>query len=242
MLNQDAFAPDPNADAAEPDAPAVPAAPDANKVYAPLVGGGPDGTADAAGQAEAAAQAGVSSKRLVVTRGRFIQVQRLANPLVNEVIIGTEDKDIWNALDPHQERSFLDYYLNPRFALALQTVFGVPAGTANRTDLVNLLLKYSPNDRRYSELLRLDVSVPPTPLADQKRMGPLATPPDPAAWPNGRRPKDDVTDIATRVVGGPNYIAALAGDGVNVDDAPLSDTFPFLAAPEDGRDRFHENP
>jgi len=37
------------------------------------------------------------------TRGAWVQVQRLANPLVNEVIIGTEDKDRWNALDPSQK-------------------------------------------------------------------------------------------------------------------------------------------
>ena len=90
--------------------------------------------------------------------------------------------------------------------------------------------------------------MPPTPLADQKRLGPLAhdasgtSTPDPAAWPNGRRPKDDVTDVAVRVVGGPNYIGALAGDGINTDDAPLPDKFPFLATPSDGVTRVHQNP
>ena len=65
---------------------------------------------------------------------------------------------------------------------------------------------------------------------------------DAAGWPNGRRPKDDVTDIAVRVVGGPNYVAARAGDGVNFDDAPLPEQFPFLATPANGRDRQHDNP
>ena len=170
------------------------------------------------------------------------QVQRLANPLVNETIIGTEDKDRWNALKPDQESRFTDYYLNPRLALALELVYGVPAAKNNRTDLRDLLLKYSPSDSRLSELLRLNLNVPPTPLAQQKRMGPLATPADPASWPNGRRPKDDVTDIAIRVVGGPNYIGGRAGDGVNVDDAPLGNSFPFLATPANGRDRQHDNP
>jgi hypothetical protein len=86
----------------------------------------------------------------------------------------------------------------------------------------------------------LNVSVPPTPLAVQRRMGPLAAVPDPAAWPNGRRPKDDVVDIALRVVGGPNYIAARAADGVNTNDVPSPDSFPFLATPHDGRDRVHQ--
>jgi hypothetical protein len=175
-------------------------------------------------------------------RGKLVQVQRLANPLVNETIIGTEDKDRWNATEPEDEAEFLDYYLNPRLALALQVIIGVPAATSGRTDLRDLLLKYSPSDSRLSELLRLNLAVPPTPLAAQRRMTVLASPPDPAGWPNGRRPKDDVTDIAIRVVGGPNYIAARAGDGVNADDAPLSENFPFLGTPSDGRNRVHTNP
>ena len=174
--------------------------------------------------------------------GGFRQVQRLANPLVNEAIIGTVDKDRWNALEPDRESRFEDYYLNPRLALALELVFGVPAAKTNRTDLRDLLLKYQSSDTRLSELLRLNLLVPPTPLADQKRMTVLADTPDPAGWPNGRRPKDDVTDIAIRVVGGPNYVAARASDGVNTDDAALSGGFPFLATPFDGRNRQHDNP
>ena len=86
------------------------------------------------------------------------------------------------------------------------------------------------------------LTIETTPFADQKRMTVLADTPDPAGWPNGRRPKDDVTDIAIRVVGGPNYVAARASDGVNTDDAALSGSFPFLAAPFDGRNRQHSNP
>jgi hypothetical protein len=174
--------------------------------------------------------------------GRDTQVQRLANPLINETIIGTEDKDEWNSRTPEQEKRFRDYYVNPRLALALQLVFGVPAATTGREDLVNLLLKYQPSDRRLSELLRLNLNVPPTPLAAQRRMTVLASPADLAGWPNGRRPKDDVTDIAVRVVGGPNYIAGRAGDGVNTDDEPLLSSFPYLGTPDDGRNRQHDNP
>jgi uncharacterized protein DUF4331 len=165
---------------------------------------------------------------------RSVQVQRLANPLVNELIIGTKDKDEWNAVDPVEEKRFLDYYLNPRVALALELVFGVPAAKSNRTDLVSLLLGGTPNDFQLSELLRLDLSVDPKPLASQKRLTVLAG--DNAGWPNGRRPRDDVTDIAIRVVGGTNYINARAGDGVNVDDSDLMTQFPFLGLPADGRD------
>ena len=181
--------------------------------------------------------------------GQIEQVERLANPLVNEVIIGTPSKDQWNTVDQNQtnsESGFLDYYLNPRLALALQLVYGVPAATTNRTDLRDLLLTYG-GQGGYSDLLRLDLHTPPTPLASQKRLGPLAhdangnATPDAAAWPNGRRPIDDVTDIATRVVGGANYINAHAADGINVNDKPLPAAFPFEASPWDGRNRIHLN-
>jgi hypothetical protein len=192
--------------------------------------------------------------RGILTRGGWVQVQRLANPLVNELIIGTVDKDRWNALDPAQENRFEDYYLNPRLATALELVFGVPAAKENRTDLRDLLLKYpaaaaqaeevstahAGGEQRLSELLRLDLSVAPTALGDQKRLTVLAG--DNAGWPHGRRPKDDVTDVAIRVVGGQNYLDGRAGDGINVDDAPLSDSFPFLATPSDGVNRVHPNP
>ena len=173
---------------------------------------------------------------------RVTQIQRLANPLINETIIGTEDKDEWNTREPEQEQRFRDYYLNPRLALSLQLVFGVPAATTDREDLVNLLLKYQPSNTRLSELLRLNLGVAPTPLAAQRRMTVLADTPDFAGWPNGRRPKDDVTDIAVRVVGGPNYVGARIGDGVNTDDQALSTSFPFLGTPADGRNRQHDNP
>src|SRR5437867_5904646 len=173
------------------------------------------------------------------TAGPWVQIQRLANPLINEAIIGTEDKDEWNAREPEDESLFLDYYQNPRLALALQVVYGVPAATTGRDDLVDLLLKYNPTDAQLSELLRVDLSVAPTPFATQRRLTVLAG--DTAGWPNGRRPKDDVTDIAVRVVGGTNYINARAGDGVNTNDKLLSDTFPFLATPWGGRNRVHQN-
>jgi hypothetical protein len=195
-------------------------------------------------------------------KGKWVQVQRLANPLVNEVIIGLQDKDRWNATDPKDESRFQQYYLKPRLALALQLVFGAntgctpfgdascspnpPAatdlslGNFNRTDLVNVLLKYQPSDTKLSELLRLNLNVAPTPLASQQRLTVLAG--DNAGWPNGRRPIDDVTDVAVQVVGGPNYIGIGAGDGVNANDKALPASFPFIASPWDGRGRFHANP
>jgi hypothetical protein len=171
------------------------------------------------------------------SQGKWVQVQRLANPLVNEAIIGTADKDRWNALDPSQEARFVDYYTNPRLATALSLVFGASASPL--LDLRDVLLTYKPGDyRRLSELLRLNVSEAPVPLGSQQRLTVLAG--DKAGWPNGRRPIDDVTDVAIQVIGGANF--AGAGDAVSQNDKPLPDTFPFLATPWDGRNRQHANP
>ncbi len=176
--------------------------------------------------------------RGVTTRGPWVQVQRLANPLVNEAIIGTEDKDRWNALDPSQEAQFIDYYNNPRLATALELVFGADATPL--IPLPDVFLKYQgqSGDTPLSELLRLDVSVDSIPLANQNPLTVLAG--DGAGWPNGRRPIDDVTDVAIKVVGGANY--ATASDAVNTNDLPLPESFPFLSTPWDGRGRFHTNP
>jgi hypothetical protein len=170
-------------------------------------------------------------------REEWVQVQRLANPLINEAIIGTQDKDRWNRLAPQKESAFLDYYLNPRLDAALQAVFGAPASPL--LDLRDVLLTYTAgNYDQLSELLRLDVSVDPVALASQNPLTVLGG--DTAGWPNGRRPIDDVTDVAIRVIGGTNYIAA--SDAVQVNDKSLPEAFPFIASPWDGRNRVHQNP
>jgi hypothetical protein len=198
-----------------------------------------------------------------VNAGPLVQVSRLANPLVNELIINTPDKDRWNGTEPNDEAQFQAFYRNPVIATALQLVFGVPvvpfngSPADNRTDLIAVLLKYPGQNvpqngcgSPCSELLRLDLRVPPTAPEDQKRLGSVLGG-DPAGWPNGRRPNDDVTDIAIRVVGGNNYIAGKVGDGVNfladalgaggpnVTANGIAKNFPFLPTPQDGKNRRH---
>jgi hypothetical protein len=196
------------------------------------------------------------------TQGPLVQVARMANPLVNELIITTPFKDRWNATRPNAEATFQDFYKNPVIATELNLVYHVPivpldGSPANsRTDLMGILLKYpgqalagSNCGQPCSELLRLDLRVPPTPAETQMRLGAALTT-DPAGWPNGRRPNDDVTDIVVRVAGGKNYIAARAGDGVNfLAGAPtagipltangIAKEFPFLPTPYDGKNRRH---
>lgn len=191
-----------------------------------------------------------------VNAGPLLQVSRLGNPLVNELVIGTDQKDRWNTTDPADERQFVGFYLNSRLATAMNLRFGTSFPTTNRTDLVNVLLKYPSQPQSgtcgrndCAELLRLDLAVAPTPPAQQKRLAVLAG--DNAGWPNGRRPNDDVTDIALRVVAGfllnPAGTPRL-GDGVNFNIGAegsnlttngIYTVFPYLPTPHDGRNRRH---
>ena len=199
---------------------------------------------------------------------RFVQVARMGNPLVNELVIPTNMKDKWNATDAEDENNFVSFYCNSVLATALNTVFGTGFPTANREDLVNALLRYTPGppvcgsgktNEALAELLRVDLDVPPTPAASQKRLGPFAhdasgnATPDNAGWPKGRRPNDDVTDVALRVVGGILTTPATPnlGDGVNFNIGSVGSNktangiakeFPFLPTPHDGRDRRHIDP
>lgn len=187
--------------------------------------------------------------------GPWMQVSRLANPLVNELIIDTSSKDAWNSQEPDTEAQFQEFYKNPSFGLALKLIFGFDVPETPRTDLMSVFLKYpgqSVNDLNCgnpcSELLRLNVKVSPTQPENQKRLGGLADVPDLAGFPNGQRPNDDVTDIALRVVGGELYTVNRAGDGVNfLQGAQGSNltangiykVFPYLPTPYDGRNRRH---
>lgn len=190
---------------------------------------------------------------------RWQQVSRLAEPLVNEVLIPLGKKDLWNRSDPANDRAFEKHYLRPELAGILNQLYAIGAPTENRIDLTTVLLTGIPPDNGLglpttaingkpakADLLRLNLAVPPTPFAAQDRLGLLAGQAD--GFPNGRRLIDDVVDIEERAVAGvlappfglpaPNGAnAALApqlGDGVNANDVPFLPSFPYVATPGAG--------
>jgi uncharacterized protein DUF4331 len=193
-------------------------------------------------------------------RGPWKQIQRLANPLFNELLIGTEMKDFWSRSLPKDDAQFAQFALDPLIARVAQAAFGgafdIP--TPPRLDLLPLV-KYLPPiaaagtpQGPVADLLRLNVGVAPTAYASASRLGLIGG--DAAGFPNGRRVFDDVTDIVLRVaVGGilttdqsgvslnrfPNN---RLGDGVNVNDKSYSATFPYVAPSQGGRDRQHKDP
>jgi hypothetical protein len=175
--------------------------------------------------------------RGAVTRdsGNWVQVDRLGNPLVNEVIIPTGMKDLWNSYQPWSESKFKQDYTNPILAAVINKLYKLGAPETNRDDLVAVLLtgvpKLNYTGPKLADVLRLNLSIPVT--ANPNRMGVLGG--DNQGWPNGRRLGDDVIDIAEQAVGGFLKGTKLPlGDGVNADDMKPMASFPYVADPQSG--------
>ena len=78
----------------------------------------------------------------VDSRGDWVQVSRLGNPLINEVVIPLGKKDLWNSSKPRRDSQFLDRYTSPELATLINVLYpGLPdTPTMNRSDLVAVLL------------------------------------------------------------------------------------------------------
>jgi hypothetical protein len=162
-----------------------------------------------------------------VQGGAWSEVSRLGMPLVNELVIGLPDKDLWNTSVPSGDGQFIDYVTNPSLPVLLQALFG-PAGVLApnvypRTDLEAAFLTgikglNQPLTPTPAEELRLNTSTAVTPIATQNDLGVLGG--DNAGFPNGRRPIDDVVDITLRVAMG---VLLTPYDGSASDPDPASD-------------------
>lgn len=140
----------------------------------------------------------------------FQQVDRMGVPLVNTVLIPFARKDEYNASKPSDDA-------NGKF----------------RDDIVATLKSLGTNDANIAvltgiavtngDLLRLNTHTPNVGLQG-------GTNPE-AAFPNGRRPADDVIDILVTII---NNGSAL-GDSVNANDLSFQDNFPFLALSQQPR-------
>ncbi|CAH0179068.1 hypothetical protein SRABI118_01189 [Massilia sp. Bi118] len=191
--------------------------------------------------------------------GAWSQVSRVGMPLVNEVVIGMDDKDRFNTSKPKDDAQFINYVTNPVLPAVVETLFPSAKAPTNfpRNDLVTVFLKGLPGVNQpknvvASEMLRLNTSIAPTPQASQNQLGVAGG--DNAGFPNGRRPADDVVDASLRVAMGALCVLTGANDALGVGckpgDAPagglkLTDgvrktatdfkaAFPYLNAPLPG--------
>lgn len=185
--------------------------------------------------------------------GEPLQVSRLGFPLVNEVVIGLPDKDKFNSSEPMNDAQFSNYVLNPSLPFLLELLFADAGAVAPknfpREDLVlafggvpglNLPAAVAAGTFPRSEMLRLNTGIAAKPAGMQMNMGVLAG--DTSGFPNGRRPGDDVVDIALRVMMGalisdatvaPNNTAPFT-DQTTVSAADFNISFPYLKDPLPG--------
>ncbi len=187
--------------------------------------------------------------------GNWVQVSRLGAPLVNEVVVPLDKKDVWNSSKPVNDAQFANYVADPELAKLLNLLYGVKVppqgafGSANqRDDLIAIFLTGIPDltnsgVTKASEQLRLNTAVAPN--ATPSRLGVLAG--DNQGYPNGRRLADDVVDISLQAVAGaayplfkpgytPDPLATQLGDGVDANEKPFRTTFPYVALPTSGFD------
>lgn len=211
-----------------------------------------------------------------VDGGALVQVSRLGNPLVNEVVIGVKDKNRFNSTEPKDDGiHYATYVTNPTLPALLDVLFrdavnsltgesytNIAPTNFPRNDLVAAFLTGFTGvnaDGSVAEVVRLNTAIGVTAAGSQNTLGVVAG--DLAGFPNGRRPGDDVTDIALRAaMGALCYPVAIdldssgtagdAGDNLGIcsesdavvgnvpftDGAPISDadfdsTFPYLTTP-----------
>ncbi|MBE3675172.1 DUF4331 domain-containing protein [Pseudoalteromonas distincta] len=204
-----------------------------------------------------------------VNGGALTQVSRLGSPLVNELVIGIKDKDTFSTAHPKDDAQFLDYVSHPAlpellnilFKDAVNTTLGANLETLAptnfpRTDLITAFLTGFAGVNQQatvtpSEMLRLNTGIAATAQADQSAFGVAGN--DLAGFPNGRRPGDDVVDIALRVVMGrlchpisvnsedtdlglcapedANTGTVPFTDGAPIDATMMNSSFPYLATP-----------
>ena len=210
--------------------------------------------------------------------GGWVQVSRLGMPLVNEVVIGLRDKDLFNRSEPKNDAQFANYVTNPTLPALLNILFKDAVNTTLGTEIPDLApINFPRNDlvttfltgfagvnqiSGVGEMLRLNTAIPATEIGSQHNFGVAGG--DLAGFPNGRRPGDDVVDVALRVVMGAlchDLPLGANGEGVNLllcgenaeeaknkavvgnvpftDGAPVSDVdfmnrFPYLTTPVAG--------
>jgi len=161
----------------------------------------------------------ISTNGKVEWSGPWVQISRLGNPLINEVVIPRHLKDYWNAQPPYKDSQFQKYYEKPELAGLVNFLYPDldNANTTGRTDLSLILLKGVPGVNALSsapvaaDMLRVNTSIVPNANSAcyHPALGkPASTPAsrlgvldgDLCGFPNGRRLADDVTDIEIRAV------------------------------------------
>lgn len=190
-----------------------------------------------------------SADRATQNFGRWVQVSRQGLPLINEAVIGIQDKDKYNRTTPETDvQNFGAYFLNPVIvkdaqAVGIYDALGADytAFASNRLDIIDAInLRNYPTPGAHNiplsatgDVLRVDLGIP-------------------SAFPNGRpipnnrgpahrdEEQADVTDVLLSLLLTKGTIAI--SDGVNHNDKPFLTEFPYLALPWEGFSQGHGKP
>ncbi len=155
--------------------------------------------------------------------GPAVQVSRLGNPLVNEVLIPMSRKDAWNASFPKNDSDYAETVNKPELQGLLPFLYPdvfprLAAYDKPRADLNAILLTGIPNKvlkdndgnsafQNYTgpveaDMLRLNMAIKPTAKNDPSYSTLGVVGGDLAGFPNGRRIEDDVVTIELRAIAG----------------------------------------
>jgi hypothetical protein len=162
------------------------------------------------------------------SQGHWVTVNRMGNPLFNEVLVALRDKDFYNRTSPLVDPvHFAHYATEPELPVLINAVYGTAFVTTGRADLRAVFIP---------DVLRVNTGTGAVRLPGQagySRLGFIGgdtTDGTNSGWPNGRRIGDDVVDIAlTAVASGPSYsTVTVVGDNVASNDATYNQVFPYL--------------
>lgn len=177
--------------------------------------------------------------------GSWVQVSRLGLPLVNEALIGLQDKDKYNRTKPAKDvANFGAYFLNPVIvrdaeAVGIYKALGVPQEVVDslkhdRLDIIDTInLRASGHDIPLSatgDVLRVDLGLD-------------------SRFPNGRpipygtapnKEQADVTDVLLSVLLSKGTVAV--SDGAQSNDVAFQKQFPYLGVPHEGFQDGHGKP
>jgi hypothetical protein len=176
--------------------------------------------------------------------GPWTQVSRLGLPLVNEALIGLQDKDKYNRTSPKDDvGNFGSYFLSPVLVRDAEVVGVYGAGQqapsalrSNRFDLIGIInLNNIPSTAAHAipltatgDVLRVDTGVA-SGFPDGR--------PLPMDSANLTNQETDVTDVLLSLIllGDTTSVK----DGVNHNDKNYPGQFPFLAVPWEGFSQGH---
>ncbi len=147
---------------------------------------------------------------VIRSNGKFHQVDRSGNPAVNVALIPFARKNEFNAATTEDDAK-------GQFAA---DIVGILKGLGTDDAHIAILADVAVT---HGDFEHIDLSIANTGPGGGNNAG--------AGFPNGRRPSDDVIDTLLTIIAN----GAKLGDGVDANDKPFRNEFPFFAAPHQPR-------